>query len=130
MTDKYRKLSVSEVKELVDRLSGNSNAPSELTSYVNQYYLKDKAISAELIYDSEYNDSTYDNKLRYILVRDAEGNELLPLRGKEIDARINIPDIEPPGTCDKYDGTMEPVSSPIRYFLKEAKPPELFVKIG
>ena len=88
----YRKLNENELKSLKDVLiayfkEGQSYQNDEsVKEFVKKYY-PTSAAYCTIQYNSEYNDSTWDNVIQTIVVFDKEGNEVTPIKGKELEAR-------------------------------------------
>jgi hypothetical protein len=78
---KYRKLTKEELAMYGIALPSNNfnNTYAPYRAFVKKFY-GSKAVSAAIGINSEYNDCTYDNRLTYIVVYDALGNEMLPLK--------------------------------------------------
>jgi hypothetical protein len=66
----------------------------KLLNWVKKYYpFYDASVSsAYIMFNSEYNDETYDNTVTTILVFDKNGNEITPTKGNSIKARENLPE--------------------------------------
>lgn len=63
----------------------------EVRRYVEEYY-PPQANKALVMFSNEYNDEGYDVAVQLILVYDKNDNELVPLKGKSIEARQNLPE--------------------------------------
>jgi hypothetical protein len=61
-----------------------------------------------LCINSEYNDSTYDNTIKYVIVYDDNGNELPPLKNTAKECRTGWATLPIPGTnVGHYSGGLE-----------------------
>lgn len=89
----YRKLTEDELRVLYTLLqakfSGKNDTSRSYTSYqvyAKKYFPAEAAVMVIGI-SSEYNDETYNNRAAYVQVLDKSGKEILPLNGKEREAR-------------------------------------------
>lgn len=120
----YKKLSDVELKELYANLQGYFGVPTKygkLISLVNEYFVNPTSILLDV--DSEYNDSTYDNKVISVYVYGEHDIEI-PLtqidRQKfSVDVRGVLYNLVP-------DETNDPLESVVIYVKKEL--PEIYIK--
>lgn len=100
-TNNFRKLTKEEIAELFHiKHDKNLNICKD---FVRKYYPK-TVVSFEILVQSEYNDSTYDNRLRYIIAYDKNGNEVPPNKATAKEARQKIEDLY---LGDSYNETNE-----------------------
>jgi hypothetical protein len=109
----YRKLSTEELRSFG---INTSDKYKQIIDHVKKYY-PNTANRALLLLDSEYDDEYYNNKVKTILVFDKEGNELVPTKGKSLEAR-NIP----------YIGDLEQTNQYLEDIVVYLDVPELYVK--
>jgi hypothetical protein len=117
----YRKLTTDELKTMGINLA----CPPEVKKWVTKYFPK-TANRVQVLLNMEYNDEGYDFRGCTPIVFDAEGNELVPSKGKSIEARNESSNwySETLGlSSSSYDN--ECVSQ-LTFYLEE---PELYVKI-
>lgn len=84
-----------------------------------------------LVVHSEYNDSTYDNGLQYVLVHDKDGNELPPLKKTARECREGWTNLKIPNTCVGHYGdneSEEPMEDVVIQLVDEL--PEFYVKVN
>lgn len=122
----YRKLTESEMRGLYTLLQAKYSGKakyreSEYQSYAKKYFPPEAAILVIGV-RSEYNDNTYDNTVAYVQVLNAEGREIVPLAGKERDARKE--DLRLP--FDQYE-TNEPIEDVVIQ-LTDLKLEDLYIK--
>jgi hypothetical protein len=115
----YRKLTDEEVKNMLNcRTDG---APKWVKDYLSKYYKQDFTISKViLLVDSEYNDSSYDNKIVGLIALDKEGNEISPIKGKSVEARAAFISLD-----ERLEESYNPMEN-ISYLIGNL--PELYVK--
>lgn len=63
----------------------------EIRRYVEEYY-PPQASKALVMFSNEYNDEGYDVAVQLVLVYDKDDNELVPPKGRSIEARQNLPE--------------------------------------
>ena len=110
----------------------NDEKYSAHIEFARKYY-PSNATTMVLVVHSEYNDSTYDNSIKYVLVYDKDCNELPPLKdtAKECRSRWDRQYLPIPGTqdngyspCESAEH-MEDVIIPLGTDL-----PEFYVKVN
>lgn len=125
MKTEYRLLTDSELKMLGIKLPSDSG-PDKYEIYrkfVLKYYPKTSAL-IEVMIDSCYNDSTYNNRIHMLVVYDSDGNELVPNKNTARTCREEMRELTLP--YGEYE-SREPVES---FFVKMDKSiPELYVKV-
>ena len=80
---------------------------------------------------SEYNDSTYDNELQYVIVHDKDGNELPPIKKTAKECREGWADLRIPNTSIGHYGDNEsedPMEDVVIQLTDEL--PEFYVKVN
>lgn len=110
----------------------NDEKYSSHIEFARKYY-PSNATTMVLVVHSEYNDNTYDNSIKYVLVYDKDCNELPPLKdtAKECRSRWDRQYLPIPGTQDngysrsESDEHMEDVIIPLGTDL-----PEFYVKVN
>lgn len=114
-------LEVLGIKAQFDKQTSDSY--SRYRDFVRAYYPSSAAI-AEVLIDSEYNDSTYDNQVQMVVVYDKNGDELVPNKGTAKRCReemrlLGVPD-------SRYE-TRDPEES----FFVQMNPtfPDLYVRV-
>lgn len=126
----YRKATLAELKS-IGFVPADEKYENHIT-FAKKYY-PPEAATMIMVMDSEYNDVTYDNTLKYILVLDKDGNELPPLRPTAGKCRKEWYSLPIPGgrvhgldesiwseTDDQIDDVVIPL---------ENKIPEFYVKV-
>lgn len=115
----YRKLSDEELNNY-----GISQKviPEALKKHVAKFYPSNTSV-VTVIYTSEYNDEYYDNKVASLVCMDENGNELAPIKGKEIKARQEMVGIYLHESYGEGDTEARETET---YFI--GKLPELYVK--
>lgn len=123
MAEKYRKLTAAELDALGIKTSNNKKY-SPFIEYAQKYY-PNNAYVVLVKYRSEYNDNTYDNSIKYIVVYDTNGEEVTPIKSTASEAREQWDSLPvcPTGKC--YLETELPMDDLIIY-LKQ--PVDLYVK--
>jgi len=110
----------------------NDEKYSAHIGFARKYY-PSNATTMVLVVHSEYNDNTYDNSIKYVVVYDKDCNELPPLKdtAKECRSRWDRQYLPIPGTndgsyssCESQD-FLEDVIIPLGTEL-----PELYVKVN
>jgi hypothetical protein len=122
---KYRLLTEKEMQMLGITLpSKDRNDKYDIyRNFVLKYYPKNSSL-IEVMVDSSYNDSTYDNRIYTIVVYDSDGNELVPNKSTARDCREEMRQMNLP--YGQYE-TCEPSES---FFVKMDKTvPDLYVKV-
>ena len=101
----YRKLTEEELK----RYGINMNFNAQYTPHINfaKKYYPTSAKTMVLCVHSEYNDSTYDNNVKYVIVYDEDGDELPPLRATAKECREAWSSLPIPGTSTGHYGDCE-----------------------
>jgi hypothetical protein len=89
----YRKITPKESELLGLTRDKEKNQP--YVDFVKKYY-PSNSYSMTMVFSSEYNDCNYDNSLKYILVFDKEGNELLPIKSTAKECREKWYDLPSP----------------------------------
>ena len=125
MKTEYRLLTEKEMQVLGITLpnKGATDKYDVYRNFVLKYYPKNSAL-IEVMVDSSYNDSTYDNRVYMIVVYDSDGNELVPNKNTARNCREEMRQISLP--YGQYE-THESIES---FFVKMDKSiPELYVKV-
>jgi hypothetical protein len=129
MSEKYRKLTESELKLL--GITTPSAAYKLHRDFAKRYY-PSNATTLVLALDSEYNDNTYNNTIKYVVVYDVDGNELPPLKATAKQCRDGWSKLDIPGTSEICGygphESREEMSDLIIQLTNEL--PELYVKIS
>lgn len=123
MAEKYRKLTNSELEQLGIKTS-NLKKYDPFISFAKQYYPAN-AHSMLIVYRSEYNDETYNNSLKYIVVYDENGNELPPIKNTARRCRAEWENL-PMVSNNSHGQTDEPMDDVIIHL--KSPPVELYVK--
>lgn len=126
----YRRATAEELSVL--GYVHNKDKYRQHIDFVSRYY-PSNATTLVLVINSEYNDHTYDNDLKYVLVYDKDGNELPPLKDKAKECRMywTTEYLPIPGTRDggysssESQDCLEDVVIPLGNEL-----PELYVKVN
>lgn len=98
--------------------------------FAKRYY-PSEAYTMTLVVHSEYNDSSYDNQLQYVIVHDKDGNELPPIKKTAKECRSGWESLTIPGSFSGNYGNneseepMEDVVIPLSQEL-----PEFYVKVN
>ena len=95
MSENYKKLTESELKLL--GITAPSAAYKLHIDFAKKYY-PSNATTMVLALDSEYNDNTYENTIKYVVVYDVDGNELPPLKATAKQCRDGWIELNIPGT--------------------------------
>jgi len=107
----------------------NINKYSQHIAFAKKYY-PPEATNMVMVVNSEYNDHTYDNSMRYVIVFDKGGNELPPLKSTAKKCREDWDNLPIPGTnpgiCSTFetDEHLEDVVIPLNNDV-----PEFYVKV-
>jgi hypothetical protein len=122
MNEQYKKLTKAELRSYgIDLSEAKTESDICLIKFVKQYYPTSASI-IEVVVDSEYNDESYDNTLKYVVVYDKNGDELVPLKESREKCREALSNIY----LDESNSN-ECVSS---YFIRmNGEIPDLYVKI-
>ena len=99
-------------------------------AFAKKYY-PSEAHTMTLVVHSEYNDSTYDNELQYVLVHDKDGNELPPIKKTAKECRDSWSDLKIPGCSSGnygYNESEEPMEDIVIQLVDEL--PEFYVKVN
>ena len=124
----YRRATAEELAEVGVVL--NKDKYMKHTNFAKSYY-PPEAYTMTLVVHSEYNDSTYDNGLQYVLVHDKDGNELPPLKKTARECREGWTNLTIPNTCVGHYGdkeSEEPIEDVVIQLVDEL--PEFYVKIN
>lgn len=124
--ENFRKLTDLELDKYGVTRSMSDSSSSLHKSYrefVKTYY-PPSAELIEVVVDSEYNDNTYVNNVRMVVVFDKHGDEIVPNKKTAKECRSNMTSI---GVGNRSYDTPEPVES----FYVHMTPtiPDLYVKI-
>ena len=124
--EKYRKLTPNELKNL--GIVIDDDRYKIHNAFARKYYPAN-ATSMVLVVDSEYNDSTYDNTLKYVIVYDKDGNELPPLKETAAECRSkwhfdNLPVTLFTGHYNETSERVDDIVIPLNQNL-----PDLYVKV-
>lgn len=123
----YRKVTIEELTAI--GYVPNKTKYEKHIDFAKKYY-PDTAVTMVISIHSEYNDNTYDNSTRYIIVLDKDGNELPPLKATAKKCREEWYKLPIPGThANGYsrfetDEHMDDVVIPLTTAI-----PEFYVKI-
>ena len=99
-------------------------------AFAKKYYPAE-AHTMTLVVHSEYNDSTYDNELQYVIVHDKDGNELPPIKKTAKECRAGWSDLRIPNTSIGHYGdneSEEPMEDVVIQLTDEL--PEFYVKVN
>lgn len=124
----YRKATAEELAK-IGYVPNNDKYHNHI-NFAKKYYPVE-ATTMVLVIDSEYNDSTYDNQLKYVIVYDKDGNELPPLKKTAKECRESWYTLPIPGVSSGYnseresEGTMDDVVIPLTNDV-----PEFYVKVN
>ena len=108
----------------------NINKYSQHIAFAKKYY-PPEATNMVMVVNSEYNDSTYDNSMKYVIVFDKDGNELPPLKSTAKKCREDWDNLPIPGTNSggysmfETDEHLEDVVIPLNNDI-----PEFYVKVN
>ncbi len=98
--------------------------------FAKRYY-PPEAYTMTLVVHSEYNDSSYDNQLQYVIVHDKDGNELPPIKKTAKECRSGWESLTIPGSFSGNYGdneSEEPIEDVVIQLTDEL--PEFYVKIN
>ena len=98
--------------------------------FARKYY-PSEAYTMTLVVHSEYNDSSYDNQLQYVIVHDKDGNELPPIKKTAKECRTGWLNLKIPNTCVGHFGdneSEEPLEDVVIRLSNEL--PEFYVKVN
>jgi hypothetical protein len=98
--------------------------------FAKRYY-PPEAYTMTLVVHSEYNDSSYDNQLQYVIVHDKDGNELPPIKKTAKECRSGWESLTIPGSFSGNYGnneSEEPMDDVVIQLTDEL--PEFYVKIN
>lgn len=107
----------------------NISKYSKHMDFAKKYY-PPEATTMVMVVNSEYNDSTYDNELSYILVYDMNGDELTPIKVKAKECRENWYTLPIPNTtsgCYSNLESEEPLEDVVIPLNNEI--PEFYIKV-
>jgi hypothetical protein len=127
MNEKYRRLTTEELKKL--GITSNFEKTEVYRRFAKSYY-PNTAHTMLLAINSEYNDNTYDNSVKYVVVYDKEGNEIPPNKKTATNCRDDWYNLPIPH-CSNYDyqnggESNEPIDDLVIQLTDEL--PELYVK--
>lgn len=125
---KYRKTTAEELAKA--GVVSNNDKHMKHINFAKKYYPAEAHTMTLVVY-SEYNDSTYDNGLQYVLVHDKDGNELPPLKKTARECREGWTHLKIPNTCVGHYGdneTEEPMEDVVIQLVDEL--PEFYVKVN
>ena len=108
----------------------NKDKHTKHIDFAKKYYPAE-AHTMTLVIHSEYNDSTYDNELQYVLVHDKDGNELPPIKKTAKECRDSWSDLRIPNTSIGHYGdneSAEPIEDVVIQLTDEL--PEFYVKVN
>ena len=108
----------------------NKDKHMKQINFAKKYYPAE-AHTMTLVIHSEYNDSTYDNQLQYVVVHDKDGNELPPLKKTAKECRAGWTNLKIPNTCIGHYGdneSGEPMEDVVIKPVDEL--PEFYVKVN
>lgn len=124
----YRRATAEELAEV--GVVFNKDKYMKHINFAKAYY-PPEAHTMTLVVHSEYNDSTYDNQLQYVIVHDKDGNELPPLKKTARECREGWTNLTIPNTCVGHYGdkeSEEPIEDVVIQLVDEL--PEFYVKIN
>jgi hypothetical protein len=124
----YRRATAEELAEV--GFVSNKDKHMKHINFAKAYY-PPEAHTMTLVVHSEYNDSTYDNQLQYVLVHDKDGNELPPLKKTARECREGWTNLIIPNTCVGHYGdneSKEPMEDVVIQLADEL--PEFYVKVN
>lgn len=104
MEQKYRRVTAEELARI--GYVPNKTKYNEHIAFANKYY-PPEAHTMTLVINSEYNDSTYDNRLKYVIVHDQDGNEVPPIKKTARECRDKWEDLSIPGSYNGHYSTFE-----------------------
>lgn len=119
----FRKLSESEIEAL---LGSSHKDMTRIKAVIAKYYINgESAVGISIQCDSEYNDSTYDNRLQTVAPLGLDGLEMQPKKGMGPEARRELIDAARSQGLIEYE-TPERMESDV--FIRLNGNPELYVK--
>jgi hypothetical protein len=126
--EKYRKLTETELTTygITKTLAvSKSDLHTSYRNFVKKYY-DGSAVLVEVVVHSEFNDNTYDNDVRMVVVYDAFGDEVVPRKDTAKQCRAEMVSLRLGGGPESYE-SREPAES----FFVQMNPtlPELYVKV-
>lgn len=126
----YRKLTESEIKEIVLSLVGffdkvSENKYSEIVKHIKKYYPAEACFGI-LTVQSEYNDNWYNNTPQYLAVYNAKKEEILPIAVTAKQCRKEWPNFEIHGDREGNE-TSEPMEDIVVY-VSRPELPTLYIK--
>lgn len=124
----YRRATAEELAEAGVVL--NKDKHMKHINFAKAYY-PPEAHTMTLVVHSEYNDSSYDNQLQYVIVHDKDGNELPPIKKTAKECRSGWESLTIPGSFSGNYGnneSEEPMDDVVIQLTDEL--PEFYVKIN
>ena len=124
----YRRATAEELAEV--GVVFNKDKYMKHINFAKAYY-PPEAHTMTLVVHSEYNDSTYDNQLQYVIVHDKDGNELPPNKKTAKECRAGWEDLTIPGSFAGNYGaneSEEPMEDVVILLSEEF--PEFYVKVN
>ena len=124
----YRKATAEELAKFIN-IKDMSKYKRHI-DFAKKYY-PPEAYTMTLVVHSEYNDSTYDNQLQYVIVHDKDGNELPPIKKTAKECRSGWESLTIPGSFNGNYGnneSEEPMDDVVILLSEEF--PEFYVKVN
>ena len=124
----YRKATAEELAKFIN-IKGMSKYKRHI-DFAKKYY-PSESYTMTLVVHSEYNDSTYDNELQYVIVHDKDGNELPPNKNTAKECRAGWEDLTIPGSFAGNYGvneSEEQMEDVVIQLVEEL--PEFYVKVN
>ena len=124
----YRKATAEELAKLIN-IKDRSKYKRHI-DFAKKYY-PSEAYTMTLVVHSEYNDSSYDNQLQYVIVHDKDGNELPPIKKTAKECRSGWESLTIPGSFSGNYGnneSEEPMEDVVILLSEEF--PEFYVKVN
>ena len=124
--DKYRKVTQQELELFGFKLPKTNEVQYKNTiDFIKKHY-PSTAQSIRFVINSEYNDNTYDNTLKYIVVYNKNGDELLPNKATATECRNKWWELEYPGSNNyESNDVIEDIILP----LSISSIPDLYIKV-
>ena len=124
----YRKATAEELAKFIN-IKDMSKYKRHI-DFARKYY-PSEAYTMTLVVHSEYNDSSYDNQLQYVIVHDKDGNELPPVKKTAKECRAGWANLTIPGSFNGNYGSNEseePIEDVVIPLSVEM--PEFYVKVN
>jgi len=124
----YRRATAEELAKI--GYVPNNDKYNNHIAFAKKYYPAE-AHTMTLVVHSEYNDSTYDNELQYVIVHDKDGNELPPIKKTAKECRAGWLNLRIPHTSTGHYGDNEsedPIEDVVIRLVDEL--PEFYVKVN